>query len=264
MRDNKGNLIRAGYISNALKETTTEKIYFLHSPNDIDGTEKKGNHADDAKLIKEQYSHIVDIELVQINGFEMNNIFQIIDQIIQNEIESSDYELDPMDFAVNLSGGTKIMTTGAIIGTLMTGAKAYYVHDDRFKTKRKEYLEWLPIPSYGMLKNLNGKKLEVLRTLANGKFVNLKTKETQVGVMKRQDLATKLNMHLNTLDSNIGVLKKQGLVDIEYGYYENKEKNVGFGKKENVLKFYSKGVLHKITPLGRMRSKMNSLKPGLK
>ena len=68
----------------------------------------------------------------------MMNILEVIDKIVSDEIKKSDYDLNTIDFAVNVTGGTNIMASGATLAAMLTGTKAYYVQDSRIGPKRKE------------------------------------------------------------------------------------------------------------------------------
>ena len=138
-----------GHIWNGLKEIIpADKIYLLHSPNT-----DKDKFADSAKKLKKEIeSRFCEAILVKINAFEMMNIFDIIDKIVSDEIKASNYSLDPKDFAVNVTGGTNIMASGATLGAMLTGTKAYYVLDSRVEPKRKKYTEFLPIQQINIIR----------------------------------------------------------------------------------------------------------------
>ena len=128
-----------GHIWAGLKEIIpAEKLYLLHSPN----TERYKLADIARKLKKEVEKNFCETVLVKINAFEMMNILDIIDKIVSDEIKKSDYSLDTFDFAVNVTGGTNIMASGATLGAMLTGTKAYYVQDSRIGPKRKKYAEF--------------------------------------------------------------------------------------------------------------------------
>lgn len=246
----------SGHIWNGLKEIIpAEKLYLLHSPNSSAWkfeTEAK-------KLKKEIEKTFCETVLVKINAFEMMNILDTIDKIVSDEIKKSDYSLDTIDFAVGVTGGTSIMVSGATLGAMLTGTKAYYVQDSRIKSDRKTFVDYLPLPPLNVIRSLGKSQLKILQTLEKGEFV-WKGKK-QKGVMKNKDLEKKLKMRTSTLNSAIKELVKKRFVETERGVPVMKTIKGNVGQKgievEDVL---TNQMLVKITDLGRIQAKKASMK----
>ena len=245
-----------GHIWAGLKEIIpAEKLYLLHSPNT-----ERDKFADKArKLKKEVEKRFCETVLVKINAFEMMNILDIIDNIVSDEIKKSKYSLDTIDFAVNVTGGTNIMASGATLGAMLTGTKAYYVLDSRVEPKRKKYAEFLPIPPINIIRALSKSHQKILQTLEKGEFEWKEVK--QKGVMKNKDLEKKLKMRTSTLNSAIKELRKKRFIETEDGVPVIKYKQTSTEQKpvavEEILK---NQMLVKITDLGKIQAKKASLR----
>lgn len=246
----------SGHLWNGLKEIIpAEKIYLLHSPNQDDF-----KYADEAKELKKEIEkRFCETILIKINPFEMTNIFNIIDEIINDEIKKSNYKLDTFDFAVGVTGGTNIMASGATIGAMLTGTKAYYVHDDRKPPKRKRYTEFLPIPPINILRTLKDSHLKLLQILEKGVFEFKGEKEQ--GVMKSKDLEKKLKVTTSTLNSALKTLKEKGYVETKRGVPVIREKQTNLDQKPiEVVEELQNQILVKITELGKLQAKKASMK----
>ena len=239
----------SGHLWNGLKEIKPDKMYLLHSANQDDF-----KHADEAKKIKKEIEkYFCPTVLVKINPFEMTNIFHIIEKIVDDEIIKSDFELEKFDFAVNVTGGTNIMASGATIGAMLTGIKAYYVQDDRKLPKRKNYCEFLPIPPINVLRDLAELHQKILQIL--DKSVYEFEGEKRKGVMKQKDLEKKLRKSKSTVGSAIKRLRELGMIEGQ----EEKVKAVRY--KENRFHEKEKKIvtlndkLVSISELGKVQAK---------
>jgi hypothetical protein len=245
-----------GHIWAGLKEIIpADKLYLLHSPN----TEQI-KFADSArKLKKEVEKRFCETVLVKINAFEMMNILDVIDKIVSDEIKKSDYSLDTIDFAVGVTGGTNIMASGATLGAMLTGTKAYYVQDSRVGPKRKKYAEFLPIPPINIIRSLSKSHQKILQVLEKGEFVW--KGEKQKGTMKNKDLEKKLKMRTSSLNSAIKELVKKRFVETKRGVPVIKYKKGGIDQKAiAVEETLENQMLVKITDLGKIQSKKATMK----
>jgi hypothetical protein len=246
----------SGHILQGLKEIIpAEKLYLLHSPNS-----ETIKFADKAKKLKKELEKIsYETILVKINAFEMMNILDTIDKIVSDEIKKSDYSLTTMDFAVGITGGTNIMASGATLGAMLTGTKAYYVQDSRIKSKRKTFVEFLPLPPLNIIRSVGKSQLKILQTLEKGEFTW--KDETQKGVMKNKDLEKKLKIRTSTLNSAIKELVKKRFVETKRGVPVIKTIKGTIGQEgievEDVL---TNQMLVEITDLGRIQAKKASMK----
>jgi len=245
-----------GHIWAGLKEIIpADKLYLLHSPN----TERE-KFADEAKKLKKEVEkRFCETILVKINAFEMMNILEVIDKIVSDEIKKSDYSLDTIDFAVGVTGGTNIMASGATLGAMLTGTKAYYVQDSRIGPKRKKYAEFLPIPPINIIRALSKSHQKILQTLVKGEFEFEGVK--QKGVMKNKDLEKKLKMRTSSLNSAIKELVKKRFVETERGVpvIRNKQKSIdqpSIPVKEKL----TNQMLVKITDLGKIQARKASMR----
>ena len=241
----------SGHLWNGLKEIIpAEKLFLLHSPNN---DEYKFENA--AKELKKQVEKtFCETVLVKINPFEMSNIFNKIDEIINDEIKKSNYQLNTFDFAIGVTGGTNIMASGATIGAMLTGAKAYYVQDDRRGPKRKSYSEFLPIPPINILRRLSNSHLKILQTLAKGEFEF--NGEKHKGVMKNKDLEKKLKTKTSTLNSALKTLAGKNYIEILEGVPVLVEKQVDLDQKPIlVTKMLKNQNRIKILELGKLQAK---------
>ena len=231
-----------------------DKLYLLHSPN----TERE-KFADIArKLKKEVEKNFCETVLVKINAFEMMNIWDTIDKIVSDEIKKSNYSLDTIDFAVNVTGGTNIMASGATLAATLTGTKAYYVLDSRVEPKRKKYAQWLPIPPINIIRRLSKSHQKILQTLEKGEFEW--KGEKQKGVMKNKDLEQKLKLRPSSLNSVIKELVKKRFVETERGVPVIKYKQASPDQKPIPIEGRLENqMLVKITDLGRIQAKKAAL-----
>ena len=232
-----------------------EKLYLLHSPNT-----ERDKFADNAKKLKEEVEkNFCETVLVKINAFEMMNILDTIDRIVSDEIKKSKYNLDTIDFAVNVTGGTNIMASGATLAAMLTGTKAYYVLDSRVEPKRKKYTEFLPLPPINIIRSLSKSHQKILQALEKGEFEW--KGEKQQGIMKNKDLEAKLKMRPSSLNSAIKELVKKGFVETQRGVPVIRFKQSSPDQKPvQVEERLENQMLVKITDLGKIQAKKASLR----
>ena len=243
----------SGHIWNGLKEIIpVDKLFLLHSAND-----DYYKYADEAKKLKKEVEkRFCPTVLVKINPFEMTNISDAIDKIVHDEIKNSNYQLITQDFAVGVTGGTNIMASGATIAAMLTGTKAYYVHDSR-KLKRKKYTESLPIPPINIIRSVTKSHQKILQTLEKGIFVY--KKEKQQGVMRNTHLRDKLGLRTSTLNSALKTLEEKGYIERQRGVPITQEKSSIGQKSVKVDTILENEMLVKITALGKYQVKKASM-----
>jgi len=243
----------SGHIWNGLKEIIpVDKLYLLHSAND-----DFFKYADEAKKLKEEVEkRFCPTVLVKINPFEMTNIMDVIDKIVNDEIKNSDYQLNTFEFAVGVTGGTNIMASGATIAAMLTGTKAYYVQDSR-KLKRKKYTEFLPIPPINIIRSLTKSHQKILQTLEKGVFVYKKDKQS--GVMRNTQLRDKLKLRTSTLNSALKTLEEKGYVERKRGVPITQNRGSIGEKSVKVETVLENEMLVKITSLGKYQVKKASM-----
>jgi len=158
-----------------------------------------------------------------------------------------------------VTGGTNIMASGATLGAMLTGTKAYYVQDSRIGPKRKKYAEFLPIPPINIIRSLSKSHQKILQTLEKGEFDWKGIK--QKGVMKNKDLEKKLKIRTSSLNSVIKELVKKRFVETERGVPVIKYKKGSIDQKPvAVEEILENQMLVKITDLGKIQAKKASLR----
>ena len=238
------------HILDGLKELIpAEKLYLLHSPNT-----PKESFGNIAKKIKQQIEkNFCETVLVQINAFDMMNIWNIIDKIVTDEMNMDTF-LSPRDFGINVTGGTNMMAAAATVAATLIGCRAYYVHDRRTDKARKKYVEELPIPPINIIRSLGRSHQEILKTIADSSFEFKGDK--QMGLVRNKLLQQKLNLKTSTLNSAIKELKKRGYIDTKKGVPVIRTKRSGLDDKpveyEDVLE---NEMLVSITQLGLIQAK---------
>ncbi|MHA1792679.1 MAG: MarR family transcriptional regulator [Promethearchaeota archaeon] len=97
---------------------------FLMTPREIKEVYLLSNQDDETWLssIVEQFPYLRNhVQLSLINSFEYESIIKAIMEIYSSYLEEN------IDFIVNITGGTKVMTVGAFIGAILIGASVQYI-----------------------------------------------------------------------------------------------------------------------------------------
>jgi DNA-binding transcriptional ArsR family regulator len=248
--------VHTDHVLVGLKESTRiDKVYLLHSPNDRKPGGFKG--LTKAKQLKKDLeSHFGPIELVEINAFEVSNIYLKIREIVEKEVKESGIPLIADNFAVGITGGTNPMACGAVIGAGLAGVSAYYVRDKRFEPDRETYVEYLDLPSRSMMVYVKDLQLEILKKLSEGSYEDYQG-NVLPGMMRRIILVDDIGKSPNTINSAIKVLKDKGLVKQYDEDMVRKIKVDRFGHSENVDEM-KKFVRYEITSSGRYQILMGT------
>jgi len=242
------------HLRDGLKEIIpSEKLYLLHSPNT-----KLEKFTDIAKKTKKEIEKsFCETILVKIDAFDMMSVWNAIDKIVSNEMEN-DTLLSPRDFAINVTGGTNLMSSAATVAATLTGCRAYYVRHRKMEPGRKHYAEELPIPPINIIRRLSSSHQKILQVLAKGEFEW--KGERRKGVMRNKVLQKKLNLRASTLNSAIKELKKKGYVDTETGVPILREKQSSIDNKPVMIEeVLENEMLVKISQLGLIRAKKASM-----
>ena len=166
-------------------------------------------HSDDAesrsaalkvKSIAEQMLPEGGVEMVLIDPFGMTDVLAAITSIPRARPNAR--------LTVNLSGGTNIMASAALVACFMLGADAVYIKEDKGPGRRslEERLIRLPVPRVSLrdLRRPQAKILEVLRKNASRKT------EGAVTVVSKQ-----LGMTPQLASYHLKKLASWGLVEFE-------------------------------------------------
>ena len=120
---------------------------------------------DAASKVKEVAGAMVaskEIELIQVDPFGMNDV-------LNNVTKVRIYDTDAT-ITVNLSGGTNIMASAALLGCFIIGADAFYIKFKKGEVEGplEDRLVRLSIPRV-QLDDVKGSKLEILQVLVGHK-----------------------------------------------------------------------------------------------
>jgi len=154
---------------------TPDKLYLLHSPNQIRKPSEKsknllnGQFKKIAQKLKEKVKGYCDTYLMEVNAFSMNSVWDAINQVIKDEFEN-DETLTLNDFAINVTGGTNLMAVAATIAAGSRGVRAYYVLNKKFKENKKPYVRELAIPNFKRVKKITDALHELLMVISEQKF----------------------------------------------------------------------------------------------
>jgi len=156
-----------GYIFQGLNdfEGKVSKLILLHSPN---SKERKFDKFEtiSKKVEKEAIRRYnCKTRRVKIDFKDLDDIIGNVLKIIDEELSLND-ELLLNDFAVNITGGTKLLAVGAMIAAMLRRVKVYYVYNKEMEPGKDQYTIILPLPNYK--ENLRiGKQLKTVLSAIN-------------------------------------------------------------------------------------------------
>ncbi|MDG6934427.1 MAG: hypothetical protein JRN68_06980 [Nitrososphaerota archaeon] len=155
---------------------------------------------DAASKVKEVAGAMVasdEIELIQVDPFGMGDV-------LNNVTKVRIYDPDAT-ITVNLSGGTNIMASAALLGCFIIGADAFYIKFKKGEVEGplEDRLVHLPIPRV-RLDDVKGSKLKILQLLVGRKGAAL----------TQGELAYRLNMSPQLVSIHVKQLAKWRLVTV--------------------------------------------------
>lgn len=161
------------------------KLYFYHS-----------DHKDSIKARDSvvEYCRAIGLDVAPI---ELRKPFNLIDIAtkIKEDIEIVSAEGEMIRF--NIAGGTRLMSSAALLVCILKGIPTTYVHDDTFEEIQ------LPLLRMDYAEAFTTKQKHILKTLR------------EIGKPIRQtELARKVGIHKATLNHHIKELKKSGAIEI--------------------------------------------------
>lgn len=260
------------HVEEWLREVTpVTKIWLIHSKKKDGTVDFTKNARDLAKKIKKDYAAVEVEQYVIDNPFGMDDTMDAITDIV-----SIEEDVLRQEFAINVTGGTNVMASGAILSAMLLGTKAYYVLNRDKNPGQKSYVRELPIPSIGIVK-MNDTQQKVLNIISESNFIvkYLKTRKVQYqegpGVITNQELLDKLKMKkqikygtrkrqqgATKLTYVMAELKKKGYVEKIDGVEKCVKKTVivdGYTKEIFVIKINESKVKWKITPAGKRQAR---------
>ena len=179
------------HVEEWLREVTpVTKIWLIHSKKKDGGEDFTKNAKDLAKKIKKDYAGVEVEQYLIDNPFGMDDTMDAISDIV-----SIEEDVERQEFAVNVTGGTNAMASGAILQAMLLGTKAYYVKNRDKNPGQKKYVDELPIPSIGIVK-MNSAQQKILGIISNNvnilRHPKTKTvKKREAGEITNQELLKK-------------------------------------------------------------------------
>jgi len=234
------------HVEEWLREVTpVTKIWLIHSKKK-DGREDFTKNAKDfAKKIKKDYAGVEVEQYLIDDPFGINDTMDAISEIV-----SIEGDVERQEFAVNVTGGTNAMATGAILQAMLLGTKAYYVKNRNKNPGQKKYVDELPIPSIGIVK-MNNVQQKVLRMISENEHIlrdpsTKKVENREVGMATNQELLKKLKWN-DEYDN--GIRKRQrGATRIAYILKELEKK--GYVEKIHGVEEFVKKISIRSDGLG--------------
>ena len=260
------------HVEEWLREITpVTKIWLIHSKKKEGTIDFVKNARDLVKKLKKDYAAIEVEQYLIDNPFGMDDTMDAITDIV-----SIEEDVLRQEFAINVTGGTNVMASGAILSAMLLGTKAYYVLNRDKNPGQKSYVRELPIPSIGIVK-MNDTQQKVLNIISKSRFIvkNLKNKKKMIeeeGVITNQELLQKLKLKkeikygtrkrqqgATKLTYVISELRKKGYVEKIDGVEECVKKTIigsdGYTKEKFVIKINESKVKWKITPAGKRQAR---------
>ncbi|CUR51341.1 Putative endonuclease [Nitrosotalea devaniterrae] len=128
-------------VEEGLRKSIPEKLYIIHTKN-----ESNYKFESEAKKlqnkIEKQYKILT--TLLKVDAFDMDEIIRTILTVISQE-KKQNPKLTKKDFAINITGGTKLMVAAASTAAYLAGSRVYYVMESS-KYRGEDLVKELPMP----------------------------------------------------------------------------------------------------------------------
>lgn len=153
--------------------------------------------ASKVKTVAEAMVALDEIELIQVDPFGMSDV-------LNNVTRVRNYDPDAT-ITVNLSGGTNIMVSAALLGCFIIGADAFYIKFKKGEVEGplEDRLVHLPIPRV-QLDDVKGSKLKILQALVGHRDAAL----------TQGEIAHRLNMSPQLVSIHVKRLAKWRLITV--------------------------------------------------
>jgi hypothetical protein len=129
-------------VEHGLRKSVPTKLFMLHTENQPDYQFESEANALKAKITSE---YNIPVILLRVGAFDMTGIINTILDTILKEIESNS-TLTKKDFAINITGGTKLMVSAASTAAFLAGSRLYYVMEST-KYRVDDPVMELPLPA---------------------------------------------------------------------------------------------------------------------
>lgn len=163
-----------------------EKLYFYHS-----------DHPDSLKAKDKvvEYCNTIGLPVVPIELREPYNLIEIASRIVKDidKVSATDKHI-----RFNIAGGTRLMSSAALLVCILKGIPTTYVHDDTFEEIQ------LPLLQMDYSSAFTPKQKEILNYLRDSGDITI----TQT------KLAKGLGIHKATMNHHIKELRKKGAIEI--------------------------------------------------
>jgi len=200
-------------VEEGIRKGVPEKLYIIHTKD-----ESHYKYEKEAKKLKQKIetNHKIPTKLVMVNAFDMDDVIQTILKIIAKERKESKKYLERNDFAINLTGGTKLMVAAAATAAYLAGARVYYVKDSK-KARDEDVVLELPVPSIprddsrGNTSKTTSIVLQYIKTLGktnNSVLLKRLNRDKKIKKLTPQ----KLVYHLKKLETNKLITISRGWV----------------------------------------------------
>jgi len=232
-------------VEEGLKKSIPEKLYLIHTKD-----ESTYNFEKEAKKLKKKIEtqYKVPTILLKVDAFDMDKIIKSILNAILKERKANP-NLSKKDFAINITGGTKLMVASATTAAYLAGSRVYYVMEAS-KHRGEDLVKELPMPARpeddnkGNTSKTTSIVLEKIKKL--GKCTNAMLLETV-----RKDSRIKKNQRI---EYHLRKLYENDLISITIGW-ETPSKSQKTGKPKID---YKKRTIQ-ITPSGEYHAEFPDL-----
>lgn len=129
-------------VEHGLRKSVPTKLFILHTENQPDYQYESQANLLKAKITSE---YNIPAVLLKVGAFDMEGIIKTILGIIVKEKESNS-TLAKKDFAINITGGTKLMVSAASTAAFLAGSRLYYVMEST-KYRGDDPVKELPLPA---------------------------------------------------------------------------------------------------------------------
>ena len=129
-------------VEHGLRKSVPTKLFILHTENQPDYQYESEANALKAKITSE---YNIPVVLLRVSAFDMTGILNTILGTILKEKESNS-TLTRKDFAINITGGTKLMVSAASAAAFLAGSRLYYVMEST-KYRGDDPVIELPLPA---------------------------------------------------------------------------------------------------------------------
>lgn len=225
-------------VEEGLKKSIPEKLYIIHTKD-----ESTYNFETEAKNLKQKIETLYKVPtiLLKVDAFDMDKIIKIILNIIIKERKLNP-NLAKKDFAINITGGTKLMVASATTAAYLAGTRVYYVMEAS-KHRGEDFVKELPMPvrpeddNRGNTSKTTSIVLEKIKKFGKCTHAMLLEKVRKDSRIKKNQ---RIEYHLKKLFEN-------NLISITIGW-ETKSKSEKTGKYISKMDYKKRTI--QITPSG--------------